>query len=154
MQKIGLAFLFLLHAAGVWAQDQQPTPEGIRRQLHIRKASASIRIDGIPDEAAWADASAAEGFYNNFPDDTSKAKSQTEVRVAYDDWDNLWYSETHRFDTYWCVEMAIPFRTIRFKPNISHWGINFTRNDLKRNESSTWSRVPRIFNIVTVLIYV
>jgi hypothetical protein len=224
MQKAGTAILFVLCAVAAWGQDPQPVSEGIRRQLHIRPASSTIFIDGIPDETAWTTASVADGFYNNFPDDTSKAKSPTEVRVTYDDhnlyimakcfdklpgnyvvqslrrdfsypisdafsvvldpfndhlngfsfgvnplgaqregliavgggqgvstdWDNLWYAETHRFDDYWCVEMAIPFRTIRFKANISHWGINFTRNDLKRNESSTWSRVPRIFNIATL----
>jgi hypothetical protein len=56
------------------------------------------------------------------------------------DWDNIWYSEVHHDSDRWTVEMSIPFTSIRFKENLSTWGINFTRNDLKRNESSTWVR--------------
>ncbi|MBI3234309.1 MAG: carbohydrate binding family 9 domain-containing protein, partial [Bacteroidetes bacterium] len=66
------------------------------------------------------------------------------------DWDNLWYSEVTRTPEAWYVEMAIPFKTLRFKDGIKQWGINFGRNDLKRNESSTWFPVPRIFNIATL----
>ncbi len=66
------------------------------------------------------------------------------------DWDNLWYSEVTRTPGAWYVEMAIPFTSLRFKEGIKQWGINFGRNDLKRNESSTWFPVPRIFNIATL----
>jgi hypothetical protein len=62
-------------------------------------------------------------------------------------WDNKWYSSVKRKDNYWVVEMEIPFKTIRYKNDIKTWGINFARNDLKRNENSTWSKVPRQFNI-------
>jgi hypothetical protein len=66
------------------------------------------------------------------------------------DWDNIWFSEVKRYTDKWVVEMAIPFKTLRFKESINTWGINFGRNDLKRNESSTWVPVPRIFNIATL----
>lgn len=66
------------------------------------------------------------------------------------DWDNIWYSEVHHDSDRWTVEMSIPFTSIRFKDNLKTWGINFTRNDLKRNESSTWGKVPRTFNIATL----
>jgi hypothetical protein len=66
------------------------------------------------------------------------------------DWDNRWYSEVSRNGDHWIVEMKIPFKSIRFKTDVTKWGINFTRNDLKRNESSTWSPVPRAFNISTL----
>ena len=46
--------------------------------------------------------------------------------------------------------MAIPFKTIRYSDERSVWGINFGRNDLKRNESSTWCPVPRIFNVASL----
>ncbi len=65
-------------------------------------------------------------------------------------WDNKWYSEVKRFKNFWTVEMAIPFKTLRFKPNLSEWRINFSRNDLKRNENSSWVKVPRQFNISTL----
>ena len=46
--------------------------------------------------------------------------------------------------------MEIPFKSIRFKPELSNWKINFARNDLKRNENSTWNKVPRQFNIASL----
>lgn len=62
-------------------------------------------------------------------------------------WDNKWYSEVKRYGDKWIVEMAIPFKSIRYKSDITQWGINFSRNDLKRNENSSWVKVPRQFNI-------
>ena len=65
-------------------------------------------------------------------------------------WDNKWYSKVVREKGRWVVEMAIPFKSIRFKPDITTWGINFSRNDLKRNENSSWAAVPRNFNIASL----
>ena len=65
-------------------------------------------------------------------------------------WDNLWYSAVSQGDGKWFVEIAIPFNSIRFKEGSTEWNVNFTRNDLKRNESSSWASVPRNFNIATL----
>ncbi len=65
-------------------------------------------------------------------------------------WDNKWYTEVKRGKHAWVVEMEIPFKSIRYKSELTQWRINFARNDLKRNESSTWSKVPRQFNIATL----
>ena len=65
-------------------------------------------------------------------------------------WDNKWFSKVTRDQNKWIVEMAIPFKTIRYNEGIPIWGINFSRNDLKRNENSAWSPVPRNFNIATM----
>ncbi len=65
-------------------------------------------------------------------------------------WDNLWYSAVSQGDGKWFVEMAIPFNSIRFSEGGTEWSVNFTRNDLKRNESSAWAAVPRNFNIATL----
>lgn len=62
-------------------------------------------------------------------------------------WDNKWFTEVKRYANYWSVEMAIPFKTLRFKEKLKEWKVNFARNDLKRNENSTWVKVPRQFNI-------
>ncbi|MBI2967401.1 MAG: carbohydrate binding family 9 domain-containing protein [Bacteroidetes bacterium] len=60
-------------------------------------------------------------------------------------WDNKWFSEVKRIGERWAVEIAIPFKTIKFKEGITTWRVNFARNDLKRNERSTWVPVPRNF---------
>ncbi len=65
-------------------------------------------------------------------------------------WDNKWYAEVKRTANAWIVEMEIPFKTLRYKSDLSQWRINFARNDLKRNENSTWYKVPRQFNIATL----
>ena len=65
-------------------------------------------------------------------------------------WDNLWYSAVSQGDGKWFVEISIPFNSIRFAEGSTEWSINFTRNDLKRNESSAWAAVPRNFNIATL----
>ena len=62
-------------------------------------------------------------------------------------WDNKWFSEVSRHENFYVVEMAIPFKTLRYKKDIETWGINFSRNDLSLHENSAWSRVPRGFNI-------
>ncbi|MCZ2357167.1 MAG: carbohydrate binding family 9 domain-containing protein [Bacteroidia bacterium] len=68
------------------------------------------------------------------------------------EWDNKWYAETHRDTNFWSVEIAIPFKTLRYRTDITTWGINFARQDLKRNEISVWTHIPRNFN-TTSLIY-
>lgn len=62
-------------------------------------------------------------------------------------WDNKWYSQVKNYDDYWVVEMAIPFKTLRYKvtEGQNSWRVNFGRNVLKRNEVSTWRPVPRNF---------
>jgi hypothetical protein len=60
-------------------------------------------------------------------------------------WDNKWFSATSRYETYWIAEIAIPFKTLRFKEGKKRWGINFLRNDVKSNEFSTWTDMPTNF---------
>ena len=63
------------------------------------------------------------------------------------EWDNKWYSEAIRYTDRYEVEIAIPFKTLRYKqksndPN--EWNINFCRNNLELNERSSWAPVPRV----------
>jgi Domain of unknown function (DUF5916) len=57
------------------------------------------------------------------------------------DWDNKWYSKSTRHPDKWIAEIAIPFKSIRYK-NSSEWNINFLRWDRKHNMASTWTAVP------------
>ena len=194
------------------------------KSIHIRKSSETIVVDGILSEKVWNECEVAKEFWQNFPFDTSLARSKTEVMLSYDDkdlhiaaicydslpgpyvitslkrdfsypisdafvvtidpfcdktngfsfgvnpygvqreglvsfgggmgvttnWDNKWFAEVKRSKEGWVVEMAIPFKTLRYKENVSEWRINFSRNDLKRNENSSWVKVPRNFNISTL----
>lgn len=60
-------------------------------------------------------------------------------------WDNKWVSVAKTYTDRYIIEMAIPFKSIRFKDGISEWGINFSRLDLKTTEKSAWAPVPRQF---------
>lgn len=60
-------------------------------------------------------------------------------------WDNKWRSAVKQYPDRWILEMAIPFKTLRYKKGVTKWGINFSRNDLKTTEKSSWAPVPRQF---------
>lgn len=60
-------------------------------------------------------------------------------------WDNKWTSAVKQYSDRWVLEMAIPFKTLRYKKGVTRWGINFSRNDLKTTEKSSWAPVPRQF---------
>jgi hypothetical protein len=65
------------------------------------------------------------------------------VQSDYDqNWDNKWYSEVKRYGDKWIVEMAIPFKTLRFSNNNTTWGFNVIRGDLIKNSYSTWTQFP------------
>ena len=59
------------------------------------------------------------------------------------DWDNKWYSEVSNFEDKWIVEVAIPFKTLRYKDNLRAWNVQFLRNDVKNNQRSAWTAVPQ-----------
>ena len=61
-------------------------------------------------------------------------------------WDNKWFSAVSREADRWTVEMAIPFKSLRYKDAKAQWAINFIRIDPGANETHVWSRVPRQFN--------
>lgn len=60
-------------------------------------------------------------------------------------WDCKWESTTKSYDDKWISEMRIPFKSVRYKSNFDLWNIQFSRNDLKLNEKSAWTPVPRQF---------
>lgn len=59
-----------------------------------------------------------------------------------DDWDNKWTSAVYQGEGFWSVEISIPFKSIRFN-NVSQWNLQILRNNLKRNERTSWIRVPQ-----------
>jgi hypothetical protein len=65
-------------------------------------------------------------------------------------WDNKWYAEAKIYDGYWIAEMAIPFKTLRFKENMDSWYVNFYRIDSEYGERSTWAPIPRNLSIVNL----
>lgn len=57
-------------------------------------------------------------------------------------WDNKWYSKVIRHQDRWVAEMAIPFKSFRYRSDIKEWNIAMDRWDLKRNTKSSWIQTP------------
>ena len=66
------------------------------------------------------------------------------------DWDIKWRSAVKSYDDRWVAEFAIPFRSIRYNGGEAQWGINFSRQDLKTGEKSSWAPMPRQFATATL----
>ncbi len=69
----------------------------------------------------------------------------TDERDANRDWNTVWTYASRRDSEGWTAEMAIPFRSLRYRgsgPQI--WGINIRRNVRWKNELSYLSPVPRL----------
>ena len=57
-------------------------------------------------------------------------------------WDNKWFAEVQTYPDRWTIEIAIPFKSLRFKAETKVWGINFVRGEPKTNSFHTWTPVP------------
>lgn len=68
------------------------------------------------------------------------------------DWDNKWFSEARILEDRWECEMAIPFKSIRYKSGLTEWNVNFYRIDSHQAERSTYAKIPRnnlLINLAT-----
>ena len=58
-------------------------------------------------------------------------------------WNGIWYVKTGRFEQGWTMEVAIPFKTLRYRGSGPQtWGINLRRLVKWKNEFSYLSLVP------------
>ncbi len=66
-------------------------------------------------------------------------------------WDTSWEVATRVHDKGWSLEMAIPFRSLRFSSDeVQNWGINFQRNIRRNNETAYWAPLSRQHNLYRV----
>ncbi|MEY3984095.1 MAG: hypothetical protein RL160_1654 [Bacteroidota bacterium] len=221
-----LFLLVLLGSSPILATSSPLDTLSKARSLRVVFTQEPVRLDGILDEAVWANhRNAAAHFIQHFPYDTSRSSTQTEVMLANDEhhlyvavicrdaqpekpyviqslkrdysfpvsdavnmvldpwndgqngfsfgvnpmgaqregsvenggnfgvttaWDQVWYSEVKRYQDHWVSEWKIPFRSLRFPAGVKQWKVNFARNNLKMNETSTWVLVPRNFNVANL----
>lgn len=192
----------------------------VEKEYKIIETREEIKIDGVAAEEAWKLAFVADSFKMQFPEDTRYARSQTRVKMLYDQsflyvyaecdkmpggkyvvsslkrdfdllsndgfsvyfdpfgdfingfrfsvnaygaqeesllqnggnwgdelrWDNKWWSAVKRHENGWTLEMKIPFKTLRYKPELNHWHMNFARTDGDLNELSVWNPVPIVYS--------
>lgn len=87
-------------------------------------------------------------FITNAAGARSDRQFANEGREINTSWDGIWQVKTQRTADGWSLEMAIPFRGLRFVPNdASTWGLNFARRQRRKNEIDFWTPIPRAFNI-------
>jgi hypothetical protein len=61
------------------------------------------------------------------------------------DWNPVWTSKTGRFEGGWTVEMAIPLKSIRYRPGPDQvWGVQLRRSIRRKNEWGYLTPVPQI----------
>ncbi len=76
---------------------------------------------------------------------------RNESRFYYADWDEQWTAAAALTDTGWSVEVAIPFKILRFTGDAKQtWGVNFERIIKRRNEVGTWAGWSRDFAFQSV----
>ena len=65
-------------------------------------------------------------------------------------WENRWFAAVVNCDSFWSVEIALPFNSIRYKEEEITWKINFIRVDFNHSEASVWNKVPRNLNYTSL----
>jgi hypothetical protein len=113
-----------------------------RRENILKDDSVSVLLDpfqdhrigvlfivnpaGVQADAAWSEANGQDYSY-----------------------DQVWDSEGQVTDKGWMALMAIPFRSVRFRPNGADWGVVFGRNFPRNSETDNWPHISA--NITGVL---
>ncbi len=75
----------------------------------------------------------------------------TDERAENSDWDTVWETRSARFDGGWSLELAIPFKSLRYPqggPQV--WGLNVRRKLLRYEELSYLSPVPASYGRIGV----
>ena len=84
-------------------------------------------------------------FYTN-PLGALSDQLVTDERDTNRDWNTVWDLRTGRFEQGWTVEMAIPFRSLRYAaPGPQVWGVQFRRVARDVNEFSYVTPMPASF---------
>lgn len=95
-----------------------------------------IAIDGVRDERS------AIVFRVN-PLGALRDQQTVDGGLADVDFDAVWTARTSRNGEGWVAEIAIPWRTLRYRQDDDTWGINFQRVIRGKNENVGWSPWPR-----------
>jgi hypothetical protein len=72
--------LFVLITTSLYAQKKNEN-----FQMHIKKSTGAIKIDGVLDENAWFQSAAVSDFMMCNPYDSLCAQVRTDVKMTYDD---------------------------------------------------------------------
>lgn len=83
-------------------------------------------------------------FITNAHGSKREAQLANEGRDYNPAWDGVWICKTQITKQGWFLEIAIPWKTLRFtEQDVSVWGINFARMIRRKNEHVYWQLIPR-----------
>jgi hypothetical protein len=85
-------------------------------------------------------------FFQTNPLGALRDQAFTDEGNPNSNWNTIWQVKSGRFDGGWTVEMAIPFKSLRYRgsgPQV--WGINFRRIIKWKNEISFLTRVSQAY---------
>jgi len=67
-----------------------------------------------------------------------------EIPILDLNWNGIWKSAAKRYSNGWIAEIAIPFKSLRFRPDDTKtWGFNLHRIIARKNEIANWYPVKR-----------
>jgi hypothetical protein len=85
-------------------------------------------------------------FFQTNPLGALREQAFTDEVNINSNWNTVWQVKSGRFEGGWTIEMAIPFKSLRYRgsgPQV--WGINFRRMVKWKNETSFLTRVPQAY---------
>lgn len=124
--------------------DRSPPGEWIINEL--RRDTGGLRNNehiGVMFDTYY-DRRSGFGFYTN-PLGARADYSVVDEGGSNSDWNPVWTSRGGRFEGGWTVEMAIPFKSLRYRSGTGQvWGIQIRRSIRHKNEWDYLTPVPRI----------
>ncbi|MBN1273359.1 MAG: carbohydrate binding family 9 domain-containing protein [Candidatus Aminicenantes bacterium] len=111
-----------------------------------------MRRDAIVDDDdyfemvldTYHDHRSAYYFITNAHGVKREAKMANEGRDYNPAWDGVWWCKTIITKEGWFIEIAIPWKTLRFaEKSLSGWGFNCARMIRRKNEHVYWQLIPR-----------
>ena len=85
MKQLFLSTQFFFFCLFLYAQDGTKIGQTIYPDIHLKKTTEKIILDGQLNEAAWFAAAGISDFWQFFPTDSSKAGGETEIYMTYDE---------------------------------------------------------------------
>jgi len=135
---VALAYSEKYLYVAVWCYQSVQAPKiakELRRDFNdLLDDNFFVLIDTYADKrnafVFYTNPNAARGDYQVF--DNGKTKNLN--------WNGVWDVKTQVSDTLWCIEMQIPFSTLKFedKGTALKWSINFERNIRHKREQVLW----------------
>ncbi|MGH7680216.1 MAG: DUF5916 domain-containing protein [Gemmatimonadaceae bacterium] len=124
--------------------DSAPPDEWIANEL--RRDTGGLRNNdhiGVMFDTFY-DRRSGFAFYTN-PLGARADYSVVDEGGSNTDWNPVWTSKTGRFEGGWTVEMAIPLKSIRYRPGSNQtWGVQLRRSVRRKNEWAYLTPVPQI----------